>query len=414
MISVERFIQIIDELLLNKFLLHSFQFYPHFSTQIQNLRLTIETYNRHLGRCIWWHEEPLNSIDLDDLQWVYVPRPNKYSFHNPTFSTEIDFSFPEVFPVGESSMFCFFHDINFQLFANSEKSDLKKQWLKQYPLLDWYFFFHGFAALDWFRDFKYLNNSTAKFTKVFICLNHNIKNNRSYRIHLLSELRSRQVESAGFISAPMLSQKVIKQELMDPNSRLSLDAKKHIYSNLLPTAESIELEQVNYNDASANISPFLPQALWSIVTETVYYDEKLHLTEKIFKPIVSQRPFILVAAPGNLAYLKSYGFKTFDRWIDESYDDEHDPDRRMQKISAEIEKLCRLPWHELMAMYQEMQDILAYNYQHFYGDFRTIIVNELVDNFEVCTKIYNLNKSERFRLPVENINFEQVKKVLLQ
>lgn len=412
MISAERFIQIIDELLPNKFLLESFQYYPRFSTQIQHLR-PIKKYSQHLGRCIWWHEEPLNSIDLDDLQWMYVPRPNKFSCSSAD-AKFLDFSFPETFPVGEPAMFCFIEDVNFQLFANSEKSDLKKQWLKQYPLLDWYFFFHGFAALDWFRDFKYLNTSTAKITKVFICLNHNIKNNRSYRIHLLSELRSRQIESQGFISAPLLSQKIIKHELMDSNSRLSLAAKKHIYSNLLPTAEPMELEQLDYNDASADISQFLPQALWSIVTETVYYDEKLHLTEKIFKPIVSQRPFILVAAPGNLAYLKSYGFKTFDRWIDESYDDEHDPDCRMQKISAEIEKLCKLPWHELLKMYQEMQDILAYNYQHFYGDFRTIIVNELVDNFEVCTKIYNLNKSERFRLPVENIDFEEVKTVLLR
>ena len=37
----------------------------------------------------------------------------------------------------------------------------------------------------------------------------------------------------------------------------------------------------------------------------------MHLTEKIFKPIVNKQPFMLLAAPDNLAYLKSYGFKTY-------------------------------------------------------------------------------------------------------
>ena len=45
--------------------------------------------------------------------------------------------------------------------------------------------------------------------------------------------------------------------------------------------------------------------LFHIVTETIFYDNKLHFTEKVFKPIVARRPFFLVGAPGNLAYLKS-------------------------------------------------------------------------------------------------------------
>ena len=133
---------------------------------------------------------------------------------------------------------------------------------------------------------------------------------------------------------------------------------------------------------SANIDiNQLTRALWHIVTETVYFLPKLHLTEKIFKPIVAKRPFILVAAPGNLAYLKRYGFKTFDHWIDESYDNEQDHYIRIEKITAEIAKLCALEPIVLKQMHIEMQEILEYNFQHFYGDFKKIIVNELVDNF---------------------------------
>ena len=91
---------------------------------------------------------------------------------------------------------------------------------------------------------------------------------------------------------------------------------------------------------------------------------------------------MLVAAPGNLAYLKSYGFKTFDRWIDESYDSEQDHYLRIEKITAELARLCAMSPEQLKQMHQEMREVLLYNYNHFYGDFKRIIVDELVDNFE--------------------------------
>lgn len=312
-------------------------------------------------------------------------------------------------------MHAFAYSVNFHVFANSEKSMLKKQFLKDWQVHDWYFFFHGFAALDWFNDYKYLNFSHHKISKVFICLNHLITNNRSYRLHLLAQIKKRKLETQGFVSAPLLSKNLIKQELADPNSRLTLSTKKLILNHLVPTAEPMVLDICDYNKASADIShDYIHNALWNVVTETVYYDEKLHLTEKIFKPIVTRRPFILVAAPGNLAYLKSYGFRTFDRWIDESYDNELDPDIRIQKIADQLERLCAMSQRDLMQMYSEMQEILEFNHQHFYTNFKKIIVNELIDNFEVCIKQYNTGISDRYKLPTEFVNFNKVKDLLLQ
>jgi len=152
------------------------------------------------------------------------------------------------------------------------------------------------------------------------------------------------------------------------------------------------------------------QSLWHIVPETMYYDESLHLTEKIFKPIAIKRPFILVGAPGNLEYLRSYGFKTFDRWIDESYDEESDPERRIQMITDQVEKLCK---QDVKTMYAEMQDVLEYNHQHLYGKFREIIVDELLWNFKKQVNWYNHDRIERHRLPIDRVNFEQVRRLML-
>lgn len=409
MISVSRFTYTINNILLSRLRLMSYGFKPSYSTNIKDFGAIFNDveFSDSNGECIWWHEEPLNYTDLDDFEHRIIPRPGKYSDYSLILNNLTT-------NIGSSNMFNFIQDVNFVIFANSEKSQLKKDFLKRYPVTDWYFFFHGFVALDWFRDFKYLNYQDTKIDKVFSSFNHIIQNNRNYRMHFISLLKEKNIYDHGYISSPLLTPTVIKKELFDSNSRLSLDAKKHIVTNLLPVAQPVRLDDCDYNNASADISPYLHRSFWNIVTETVYFDEKLHLTEKIFKPIVSRRPFILLAAPGNLAYLKSYGFKTFDRWIDESYDNEQDPDRRMQLIVAEMNKLCSLSHSQLLAMHHEMQDLLDYNHHHFYNNFKSIIVNELIDNFEICVKQYNLGISERFQFQLQNVNLDQVKTLLLQ
>ena len=216
----------------------------------------------------------------------------------------------------------------------------------------------------------------------------------------------------GHISAPNLTGDTIKKELADSNSRLPIGAKKHILNNLMHDAQPLILDKVDYGSASADLceSRFGHTALWHVVTETVFYDESLHLTEKIFKPIVSKRPFILVGAPGNLAYLKRYGFRTFDQWIDESYDEETDPEIRINMIADQLAYLCT---QDVTQMYNEMQEVLVYNHQHFYGKFREIIVDELLGNFKKQVNWYNHDRIERYRLPIDRINFEQVRRLML-
>ena len=234
---------------------------------------------------------------------------------------------------------------------------------------------------------------------------------------MLSLLLEKNLFQYGYVSAPLLNENTIKVELYDTSSDLSKESKKHIFENLYKNANPLILDNnVDLALASADIisEEFSCGALWHIVTETVFYDKKLHLTEKIFKPIVVQRPFILVGAPGNLEYLKSYGFKTFDRWIDESYDEIEDNDLRIEKIVTEVEKLCKLSQIELEQMHSEMHEILNYNYNHFYGKFKEIIIDEMLDNFQKCIHLYNKDKSERFRVQEGNLNYKSIKEILIR
>ena len=304
------------------------------------------------------------------------------------------------------------------ILANSEHSEFKNQMCKNLSLIDFYYFFHGFAALDWYRDLKYFKNINYEFNKTFVCLNRLCTKERSYRLNLVAEIIDRNLLSKGHVSLQLFNngQSMLKDEVFDPDSLLSKNAKIKSFKHLDKIQNNLVLDKFDVpGSASAHVGyeehVLLQSGLWNIVTETVFYHKKLHLTEKIFKPIVVQRPFILVGAPGNLAYLKTYGFKTFDRWIDESYDLEEDDDKRIQMIVDEIEKLSNLSWDETLAMYEEMREVLEHNFDHFYGEFKTIIVDELVDNFESCLDKWNtINPTDTIDVSV--YDFPNIKKIL--
>jgi hypothetical protein len=105
---------------------------------------------------------------------------------------------------------------------------------------------------------------------------------------------------------------------------------------------------------------------FDICFESFFYNESetLSLTEKIFKPIINFQPFIFISTPGSIKLLKNLGFKTFDGFIDESYDDIIDNDERIKKAYSEIKKLCLLSKEEIHNWYWQLEEILIHNHNH--------------------------------------------------
>lgn len=113
-----------------------------------------------------------------------------------------------------------------------------------------------------------------------------------------------------------------------------------------------------------------------VVSETVWQD-KIHFTEKVFKPIVLHQPFVILQAPGSLEYLRSYGFRTFDNWFDESYDNIKDPIKRLKAIADIIDYVGNKSLDELEQIRMEMAEVLEYNFCHFYENLPAICLEEL-------------------------------------
>ena len=308
----------------------------------------------------------------------------------------------------------------FRIFASSEFSEFqKKEVLDNFQFYHWYYFFHGFAALDWYRDYEFIDIDYG-FDKPFLSFNNLCFNLRNYRLLLVSLLKQRNILDKGYVSLGLFNHPTnsLKKELIDPNSRLSKESKKIIYTELKDLKENLYIDTKEIHGAlSARMGideyRVLKSGFVHVVTETVYYLKKLHLTEKIFKPIIAKRPFILVAAPGNLAYFKSYGFKTFDRWIDESYDAIEDDELRMTAIVDQVERIANLSREDQLAMYEEMKEILEFNYRHMYSDFKKLIVDELVNNFEGCLRQWNNGRFDDRCFDLTAVDFEQVKRDLI-
>jgi hypothetical protein len=233
-----------------------------------------------------------------------------------------------------------------------------------YGLQQAYYFFHGWAALDWYRgyDHTFLSVPFAKRTieKTFLCPNNIVGGARIHRLRLLSELVDRELIENNFISFP---------------DRCPYEGKTVAE---LCKAHDIDLASVDLpliidrHDNHANHSHRIDmwaqanQSLLQVVTETVYQGRKLHLTEKTFKPIVMQQPFVLVSTRGSLEYLRRYGFKTFAQFWDESYD-ECDDNVRIMKIAKLLKDLDGLSENEKRTLQKHLAPIVEYNFEWFYS-----------------------------------------------
>ena len=108
----------------------------------------------------------------------------------------------------------------------------------------------------------------------------------------------------------------------------------------------------------------------SIVAETndigvpgVITTEQFWITEKLCRPIYNYHPFVVLSTPYFLRDLRRLGYKTFDTIIDESYDNETDPHRRLDMaLDASIELAKNLTSTHMRAIVVHNMDNLQAQY----------------------------------------------------
>lgn len=99
----------------------------------------------------------------------------------------------------------------------------------------------------------------------------------------------------------------------------------------------------------------------AIVNETRYGQPTAYFSEKTMDAIKLRVPFVLVAPPHTLRYMRSLGFLTFESLWSEYYDEVEDHMKRLEEIFNVIDYLDNLPFEELEIMHGRAEKILEHN-----------------------------------------------------
>lgn len=119
-------------------------------------------------------------------------------------------------------------------------------------------------------------------------------------------------------------------------------------------------------------------ALFTIVSESQFLEEYGIITEKTFNAIVAGHPFLLCAHKFALENIKHYGFYTYHKIFDETYD-EIDNEYRIRSMVLGNKHFTKTKWSatELQTVYDEVSGIIEYNRNWFFDHFGNQMVDEL-------------------------------------
>jgi len=244
-----------------------------------------------------------------------------------------------------------------------------------------YYWSHALLARDWYRYAEHDPKLSCKeLQQTFLIYSRAWSGTREYRLKF-SEL-------------------LVDNDMVD-HCRMSFSPTdsdrpytNHVYKNPI-FAINTQLENyfsINHteSDASADYCTQDYQATkMEVVLETLFDDHRWHLTEKILRPIACGHPFILVSTPGSLRYLRSYGFKTFDDVIDESYDNIVDPLARLKAVVEVMKHLLSADAHT----WSMLKTTAEYNKSLFFSaEFQRRIVDEFSANFDQA--LFNMTPSQ--------------------
>lgn len=181
-------------------------------------------------------------------------------------------------------------------------------------------------------------------TKDFICLNRRMQEHKFKFVNRLSERKLLPNINFTWVcnktNIELLKNSSIVSELnIDADSFNSIQLIDDVlYGTELDTADEY-LYTINpkwYFDSKVNL-----------VTETNCYDSPTHLTEKTFKPIFLEKPFVVYATKEHLTKLSEFGFDTFENLIGKydctNIDDVIDAGIRLAKIydTVEVKNSCK-------------------------------------------------------------------------
>jgi hypothetical protein len=363
-----------------------YRFSPHGSKKIEDLTVTREVgpVERFILPNIYCNDQEPLDYDFYDNQITLFTGKNGPDFVSQAQQANIPLLF--------SNLRRRYYDIyDRALVLHSEQRSANVELYNQNQFITVYYWSHAIIARDWFRYAQHITPHKIQPTKKFLIYNRAWSGAREYRLKF-SELLIKE----NLVNDCKISFNAVEPELkihytqhQYKNSQWIPDIKIEDFIDFKPTKScySADFDISDYDNTD-----------FEIVLETLFDDNRLHLTEKSLRPIACGQPFILCATYGSLEYLRKYGFKTFGDIIDESYDNIKDPYHRMLAIINVMKSISSWTQEQQQANLIKIQSITDHNQQHFFSDvFFNHVVDELEINFSRAFKqLESTNTSKPF------------------
>jgi len=193
-------------------------------------------------------------------------------------------------------------------------------------------------------------HATIKPDKLYTCLNNEAN---IHKLRLLNSLYRHDLEDKGYLS------------VIHIKDRIKYAASNQVLSNYPLILDKEDTRVYKFTDAIK----YHARSFISIIgpandTWDHLRDANNVWNNDLYCIAAAKRPFLTNSSkPGKLKAIRDAGYKTFSDYFDESYDDEADPDKRVEKLITTLKYLHTLDTDKLLL---NMKPVLEHNFQHFF------------------------------------------------
>ena len=353
-----------------------YRFWPHGSKNINDLTHLNEGADESIGENEWAKKTISPSV------WCNDQEPLDYEFYRTNIRIWPNESWLSILKllnyVIPPKNLNYSQNTVFEkgLLLHSEKrSNNVGKYSNDKELIPVYYWSHAVISIDWFRYAKHVNQQ-KQVNKTFLIYNRAWSNTREYRLRFAELLIRLDLQNHCQTTVnpvdPELGIHYNIHKFKNPIWRPSTVLESYFPTSVAHSSCSADFDLLDYEATDIEV-----------VLETLFDDQRLHLTEKSLRSIACAQPFILAGTHGSLEYLRSYGFKTFGNIWNECYDLTEDSEERLIQIADLMQEIVNWAPDVRERKMVQAQAIAEYNKKHFFSqEFFDIVVNELKTNLK--------------------------------
>ena len=110
---------------------------------------------------------------------------------------------------------------------------------------------------------------------------------------------------------------------------------------------------------------FYNNAYWNFCMMDTFSSNRVMLGKSVFLPILNLQPFVIVGPGESLKLLRTLGYKTFKKQVNETYDDILDDEERMQSLFRLVYEMSHFTGEELNQLNEVLRSTIVHNQTHF-------------------------------------------------